>query len=133
MTQRAGELRRVALSGAPEGRPVAVTATVTVLHEMTADDAIDALYVELFAPSGGDIHGELIVQPASTSAADVDAAAVPFVAYEGDQRLILDGYGVRKLAGVAYQLGIRTTSPAGDTGLRVLGYAVRHLVSAVTP
>lgn len=74
------EIRGEALMG-QKGRPVEITSTnklaPTVLHQISAVDLLDALYVEVFNRSEDELVVHLVLAPTDTaSTGPVDAATV---------------------------------------------------------
>ena len=63
----------------------------------------------------------------------LDAAAIAATVPAGDQRMLLEGHEVRRIAGAPFAVGIRWTGGVGDSGLRCIGYAYRRKGAAETP
>ena len=129
---RAGDLVRLGLSASPYGSPITVDSSIATLHDISLEDVADKMFVEVFNGGDEDVPFELIINPASTSTADVAAATIAAVCPKESQRFILEGHEVRKRPGAPYTIAIRAAngdvaaSPPIESDLRVIGYAVRR-------
>lgn len=127
MSTQPQEIRGEALM-AQKGRPVAIASTdklaPTVLHTMSIDDVVDALYVEVFNSSDEDRDVHLILSPTNTaSGTAVDAATLTLTIAAKNSALPLQGIRFRR-TGQPYVLAAYCDSGA-EADLRAIGLVNR--------